>query len=229
MSILLDKIKLFMKISGKNLPEFFKNNSMFFFEKYKKSDKDVTSVTTSQIFMGGFYFLHYKDDSNWMKYSPIFTVAHKKFSDFDILFGINFNFIPLELRAQIFAPYITENDFKNNNLLKIDYEGVYRQLYKFGFEYAIVEYNVSQIVTAHRINMDIVPMFLYSSWPGNKYDPNKLYQIWKTKISTKSDRHEEMTKSVLNDFYDINNEIKSEYIELSDHIKRLRKSVEKFG
>jgi hypothetical protein len=30
----------------------------------KKSEKDVESINTKDIYPGGFYFLHYKDDSN---------------------------------------------------------------------------------------------------------------------------------------------------------------------
>jgi hypothetical protein len=33
--------------------------------------KDVESINTKDIYPGGFYFLHYKDDSNWLKYAPV--------------------------------------------------------------------------------------------------------------------------------------------------------------
>jgi hypothetical protein len=104
--------------------------------------------------MDGFYHLHYKDDSNWMKYSPIFTIDFKQFENLIIVIGINFNFIPLEVRIFIFDKYITEDDFKKNSLLKVDFAGVYKELKHYGFEYAIVEYNLSQIVLVHKINLE---------------------------------------------------------------------------
>ena len=35
---------------------------------------------------------------------------------------------------------------------------------------------------------NILPRFLYSAHPTNKYDPSKLYQIWSTKIKTRDKR-----------------------------------------
>jgi CRP-like cAMP-binding protein len=51
---------------------------------------------------GGFYFIHYKDDSNWMRYSPVFVVDFKKFNNIIMIMGVNFNFIPIEVRETIF-------------------------------------------------------------------------------------------------------------------------------
>ena len=229
MGILLTKISENLALNGNGLADNYKKNTMFFFEKYKKTDKDVKSIPLGQIQLGGFYFLHYKDQSNWMKYSPIFTVAHKKFDNLIILLAINFNFIPLEVRVVILDRFLIEQNFDNDTLLTVDYNGVYAQLLKYGFEYAIVEYNLAQIEMVHKISMDLVPRFLYSGFPINKYDPQKLYSIWKAKIKNQADRHQEITKSVIKDFFDVENEIKKEYIMLEDHIKRLRESIERFG
>ena len=54
---------------------------MFFYDAYQKKSKDVTNINVGQMQKGAFYFLQYQDDSNWMQYSPIFTVDFKKFGD----------------------------------------------------------------------------------------------------------------------------------------------------
>ena len=42
-----------------------------------------------------------------------------------------------------------------------------------------------------------------------KDDPKKLMDIWHKKLETKSARNQEMMKSMVDEFYDINNEISS--------------------
>jgi len=77
MGILLEKINESLK-SGKGIADNFKNNSLFFYEKYQKSDNEVQSTRVQDIQIGRFYFFHYMDDSNWIKYSPVFTIGQKK-------------------------------------------------------------------------------------------------------------------------------------------------------
>jgi hypothetical protein len=229
MGILQEKVDLSLLVYGNGIADNFKNNSLFFYEKYQKSDKTVTSIAASDIKVGGFYFLHYLDDSNWMRWSPIFVADYKKFSNVVILFGVNFNFIPLEVRVSIFDKFIKEEDFEKDVPLKVDYQGVYNELLRFGFEYALMEFNLIQVKFVHRISMDMVPRFLYSQHPQNKYDPNKLMQIWNAKIGDKDKRHKEMMASMLSDFYDINGDIKAQYKLLKDHIQRIQTSIQKYG
>jgi hypothetical protein len=164
-----------------------------------------------------------------MKWSPIFTVDFKKFSNLNILFGLNFNFIPLEVRVSIFDKYISEKDFEKNKLLNVNYQGVYKELIKYGFEYSIVEYNLNQINYVHKIGMEMVPRFLYSQHPKNIYDPKKLYQIWKSKISTKIERDKEINKMLISDFFKMTDDILKNYNQLESHIDRIQKSYEKYG
>lgn len=228
MGILLDKIND-LNTSNGDIVNNFKDNSLFFYEKYSKSDDMVKSISVSDMQLGGFYFIHYRDDSNWMKWSPVFTVDFKKFSNLNILFGLNFNFIPLEIRVSIFDKYISEKDFEKDKLLNVNYQGVYKELIKYGFEYSIVEYNLNQINYVHKIGMEMVPRFLYSQHPKNIYDPKKLYQIWKSKISTKIERDKEINKMLISDFFKMTDDILKNYNQLESHIDRIQKSYEKYG
>jgi len=229
MGDLLEHVKLSNLVYGNGIVDNYKNNSLYFYNKFQKSDKEVTSMPVGKMQMGGFYHLHYRDDSNWMKYSPIFTTDFKKFGDMIIIMGVNFNFIPLEVRVSIFDKFIKEEDFERDSLLPVTYEGVYRELLKYGFEYALVEYNLAQVELVHKINMEVLPRFLYSGHPKNKYDPKKLYEIWSTKIKTRRERDQEMSKSLIKDFYQASDEILENYTVLKDHIQRIQRSVEKYG
>lgn len=229
MGELSERVDIRMLVDSNGLVENFKNNSLFFYDKYNKSDKDVPSISINNIQIGGFYHFQYLDDSNWMKWSPVFVTNYKKISNQIILFCVNFNFIPLEIRIFLFDKFIKYEDFEKDNLLKVDYEGMYNELIKYGYEYALVEYNLSQVKIVHKISMNLLPRFLISQHPKNKYDPSKLFEIWSVKINDKNKRNQEIMKSMINDFYDINGEISEKYILLKDHIKRLQNSYKKYG
>jgi hypothetical protein len=225
MGKLVDKIGLRMLVDGDGLADNFKDNSLNFYEKYQKSDKDVNSIDVKDIFPGGFYHFHYQDDSNWMKYSPVFVTSFKKISNQIIIFAVNFNFIPLEVRASLLDNFMTEEDFEKDRLLDVDYECMYAELIK----YALVEYNAIQIKIVHKISVESVPRFLMSAHPKNKYDPAKLFDIWKAKIGDKSARNQEIMKSMIDDFYDTTGQINEKYVLLKNHIKRIQNSAKKYG
>lgn len=229
MGELLERVKLNNLIYGNGIAENYKNNSLYFYEKYSKSDKFATSIRIGEVRKGEFYFFHYADDSNWMKYSPVFVTDFKKFGNKIIILALNFNFIPLELRIFIFDKFMTDKNFQDDVPLVVDYEGMYNELKKWGFEYSICEYNTKQVVSTHRIKTEVVPRFLYSGHPINIYDPNKLYSIWEVKIKNQSSRDSEIMRANIKDFYDISNEINESYQQLRGHIERLRKSLEKWG
>ena len=77
MGVLMDKLNLSLLVNGNGVVDNFKNNSLFFYESYQKSTESIENIAISDIYPGNFYFLHYYDDSNWMKYSPVFVVDYK--------------------------------------------------------------------------------------------------------------------------------------------------------
>lgn len=229
MGVLLDKLDLSLLVNGNGIVENFKNNSLFFYEKYQKPEDGVENIAISDIYPGNFYFLHYYDDSNWMKYSPIFVVDYKKFGDKVILIAVNFNFIPIEIRAKLFDKFIIEKDIDEERPLKVNFEGMYIELLKLGFEYSLVEYNSRQIKFVHKISLKLLPRFLYHQHPINKYDPAKLMSIWEAKISGREQRHKEIMIMALDEMYKIESGITEKYEQMSGHIKRIQKSLKKYG
>ena len=154
--VLSELVKLNLSVHGKDVVDAFKNNSLYFYDLYTKSTDDFKVVETKDIYPGGFYFLHYNDTSNWMRYSPVFIAGYKKFSNKIIILAINFNFLPMEIRVLLFDKFITKNDFdndRNNIFLKVDYGGVYNELRKLGFEYALMEFDASKVELAHKVSL----------------------------------------------------------------------------
>ena len=229
MGVLLDKVNESLKKNGNGIADNFKNNSLYFYNKYQKSDDEVQSTRVLDIQMGRFYFFHYYDDSNWVKYSPVFTISTKRYQDLIIIEAINLNLIPIEIRVSFFDQFFSKKDFDEDKSLPTEFTSTYNELLRYGFEYAIMEYNVAQMNFVHRINMKNIPQFLYAGHPINKYDPRKLYDIWRVKIQTKYQRNQEMSQALIGDFFDISNEISDKYEVLEKHIKRLQTSLSKYG
>ena len=229
MGVLLEKVNESLKVSKMGIADNYKNNSLYFYNKYQKSDDEVQSTRIPDVQMGRFYFFHYKDDSNWMKYSPVFTVAQKKFENLTIILAINLNFIPIQVRVSFFDQFITDKDIELDRPLNVELKSTYNELFRYSFEYSIVEYNTSQFAFVHRINMNKVPNFLYAGHPINKYDPEKLYDIWKVKLKTKYERDQEMSQALIKDFYQMSDDVNENYTVLKNHIQRLQNSLNKYG
>lgn len=229
MGELLERTKLSLLVNGNGIVDNYKNNSLWFYEQYQKSSDEIKNINVKDLYPGGFYFIHYKDSSNWMKYAPIFVADFKKFSNKIIIFAVNFNFIPMELRVLIFDKFIKAEDFEKNNLLKVSFEGVYNELRSVGFEYALMEFDALNIEIIHRIHLEQLDRFFYHQHPKATYDPKKLISIWQAKIEKREDRHKEMMSSLVEEFYDLNFDINEKYTVLKKHIDRIRANQIKYG
>ena len=56
MSELLERVKLSNLVYGKDIPDVFKQNSLFFYEKYRKSDKEVLNISPGNMKLGWKFF-----------------------------------------------------------------------------------------------------------------------------------------------------------------------------
>lgn len=215
------------------IPNFFKQNSLDYYQLYKSPDNDmVVPKTISNITKGGLYFLYYRDESNWMQLSPILCADIR---DKRIIFGVNMNFLPLEIRLNLFDDIVISLD-NNNKQSKglepfhmITFEKIYKKLIRLGFEYAIVEYEIGRIQRVFYINYEKLPYWLYSQHPKNIYDPIKLYSIWEAKLKGRPERHKELMSKLVEDFYNVTDELIDNSASLKGHFQRLKRNQEKFG
>ena len=225
MGELSERVKLSMLVNGNGLIENFQNNSNFFAEKYTKSEKNIEAVDVKDLQLGRFYHFHCIDNSNWVRYSPVFLIEQKKFANIIMVIGINLNFIPLKIRETIFDNFISEKNFEQDIPVEISVNFIRNELIKYGFEYSLIEYNVKNIVLAHKISFDMVPRFIYSAHPENTYDPEKLYEIWKAKVANKFDRASEMNQLLMSDLLSAQDEINQKFTHLNDHIFRVQNRI----
>jgi len=230
MEVLRKKIQ---ELTNVGIPNFFKDNSLRFFNLYSQPDNDVVVPTNiSSIYNGGIYFMYYQDESNWMKYSMVLCADIR---DQRLMFGVNLNFLPLEIRLELFDELVIsleDNNKQSHNLNPfnfVTFESVYKKLIRLGFEYALVEYDISRISRIFNIKYEELPYWLYSQFPKNIYDPIKLYSIWEAKMANRPERHKEMITTLVSDFYNVTDELIDNSTALKGHFKRLKRNYDKFG
>lgn len=214
------------KIKEKGKVNLFKENSTKFFNLYQKPDGElVRGVPMDSLIEGRFYFIIYKDDSNWMKFAPIFFIDHAIYKSIKIFYGVNLNFLPLEIRVNAFDNVYDPN--KPDCFRGINFEKAYKLLLKFGFEYGINEFDSRRIQRIYEIDMSNLADFIMSGYPANKYDPKKLYDIWEKKLETKEARHQAFIQATLQTFYDTENAVGEPDV-LKDRIKRIQAGTKKY-
>lgn len=230
MGVLRSKIQ---ELTKNGVPTFFKENCMTYYNLYKSPDMDIVKPSPiSNMYNGGIYFIYYKDESNWMKLSPILCADIR---DKRIIFGINLNFLPLEIRMDLFDGIVSnleDNNNQSNGMTPfhfLNFETAYKLLLRRGFEYAIVEYDMSRIVQVFEIKYENLPTWIYSQHPKNIYDPIKLYQIWSVKLKDRPERHKDLINKLVEDFYNVTDELIDNSTALKGHFKRLQRNQEKFG
>jgi hypothetical protein len=224
MNTLEDIFGLNTLLNTSALIDEFKENSLELYEAYNTSSPEVKRIQTGSMRLGRFYHIHYNDSSNWMKYSPIYICSVKKFSNQIVIYAVNLNFLPLAIRVNMFSQIMNEKDIESNAQLQVSHKEIYALLRKYGFEYALMEFNFDQVLAAHEISLTKIDTFLISAHPRNKYDPSKLYSIWQTKLKDREARDREIVQLDMNDLYNIANDISNKFSLLKGHIKRVQKS-----
>ena len=60
MGVLQKRLVMDEKTFGGNILDFYKNNTLYMYEKYQKSDDICKSISISDIIVGRFYFFQYR-------------------------------------------------------------------------------------------------------------------------------------------------------------------------
>ncbi len=248
MGELMNRCKISLLPFGNTLLEDYNNNNAFFYKKYRDSDSEVRNVRITDVFPGKFYFfeLDKNETSNWIRYSPTFVISNSFFANklsedtkakveksnmnnpgavINMIQVVNMNFLPFEIRVALFDKFMVEDDFEKDRALPVDFAGIHNELRNYGFEYAITHYPTHRIVNAWSIDMKLVPRFLFSSSPINKYDPKALYSIWKSKINKSQQRDQEMRKLTTDDFMKPIEEIEDKFKVLTESIIRIQNRI----
>jgi hypothetical protein len=221
----------------KKVPLYPNQSTKWLFNKIRATDKKFVKVGLDKLKIGQFYFIRYdlkglNKSSRLEQFVPMMVVDYKPSIDKKVLWILNMNFLPINLKESFFSSFldkqqtILDKNFEQKEWSKelplnnINYENVWRQLLSFGFEYSIREIRMDLINDIHAVSTDSLHFLTTQNTQAlTGVDEGKLNEIWVTKLKKENlgDRVKDLT------------EIKSNYekilTELADKFKALNERL----
>lgn len=218
----------------KKVPFYPNQSTKWLFNKLRDNDKKVVKVGLDKIRIGQFYFMRYdlkglNKSSRLEQFVPMMVVDYKPAIDKKVLWILNLNFIPINLKESFFSSFLDnyqstlDNNFEakdwNNEtpLPSINYENIWKQLLSFGFEYTIREIRLDLINDIHGVSTDYLHFLTTQNTQAlTGVDEAKLNEIWITKLKNESlgDRVEDLTK-IKSNYENILNELADKFKDLN--------------
>jgi hypothetical protein len=152
---------------------------------YQLTKTGTARVSPNNFIKGKFYFITYDSkkinkSSRMEQMVPIVFVDYKENIDSRVLYILNLNFIPLNIKEAIFANY-----FQGSN--NINYSSMYTFLLKYGAEYAIREIRVELLENIYSVSdEDAIYLITANTKALTGVDEKKLSDIWLTKLKKDS-------------------------------------------
>lgn len=198
-------------------------------------NKTFVKVNPNYLRIGAFYFMKYdmrkiNKSSKMEQFVPFMMVDYKPLIDSRVLYGINFNFLTTTKKEAFFLKYLEryeklleknkelDNWLQEEPLPDVNYERMYNELLKYGFDYAIREFRVELIDEIYGISTNhLDKMISLDTQMMTGVDEAKLNDIWITKLKNEGIRDR------LDELYNI----KSNYEELIKDLKEKFKFLDK--
>lgn len=234
----LDKVKTQYNEMGNIM---YLHNSEIIAEKINNNnDQDILPINLTSIQKGNFYFIFYDlqgKSSNMEKFSPILAVDWFDHNNTRYLYGLSFNFIPLNIRVSFFNTLFNNNKniFEKNEfektqnelpLQQINFTNIYKLLFSIGFEWSIRKFDIQKINKTYLISTNIITEFItMSTYKFTNVPDDKLIDIWRVKIKKQSERQQKLIKELLGDYDKIQKELNNKYQTLDDKNEQLNNSL----
>ncbi len=224
--------------SGQSYPN---ESTKWLLEKLNKPDNFFVKTDLSKITVGKFYFMRY--DANRINKSskleqivPLFVVDYKPSIDKKVLWILNFNFLPLNLKEAFVSSFLSEyesiigknstqmNWSKEVALPNRDYQVVWSGLIKYGFEYSIREIRLDLIHDIYGVSMrDIHYLITQNTQTLTGVDEAKLTDIWVAKLKKENltDRIIEF-KTIKTNYENIILDLAKKFKALNNHISQIK-------
>jgi hypothetical protein len=233
--IYTDKI-LFLRKRVANYPT---ESTKWLFHEIKNPDKKFTRLTPDKMRVGSFYFMKYdlnsiNKSSRLEQLVPFLFVDHNEVIDKKVLWIMNLNFIPLNIKEGFFSKFLDnfDNTLKENSLKKtvldekplptINYENMWNETIKFGIDYSIREIRVELIQDLYAVSTDdLYLLTTQNTQVLTGVDEKKLTDIWITKLKNETLGERIDEKNVKADYEKIINELKETFKFLDKRLKGL--------
>lgn len=179
-----------------------------------------TKIEPSNMEIGRFYFIRYdyskKNKSSKMEQNvPLLVVDYKPLIDSRVLYILNFNFLPLNIKQAIFSEFTNmfATQYINNTTFPINYKYMWDFLIKYAFEYCIREIRLDLIHEVYSIpHSDLHMLTSINTQFLTGVDEGKLNDIWISKLKSESfeQRYDELL-TIKTNYYKILEELQNKF------------------
>ncbi len=224
----------------KKVPYYTTASYKWLLSKLKSPDNKFQRTPLSDLKVGSFYFIKYdlsaiNKSSKMEQTVPMLLVDYKPMIDNRVLYIMNLNFVPLNLKEAFFTKFLDSNYstiLQNNEKKKtvreesplpnMDYEFMWSQLLKLGIEYSLREIRTELIKDIFKISTDDLHLLTtINTQMLTGLDEKKLIDIWIAKLKKESleTRVDEMLKKA--DYEEILNDLKKTFKDLNDMMDKI--------
>lgn len=223
----------------KKIPNYPTESTKWLISKVKNSDKKFMRVSPNNFKIGGFYFMTYDSrginkSSKLEQLVPMLLVDYNPLVDSKVLWIMNLNFIPLNIKEAFFTKFLQnyDNILDNNSTKKslleesvlpnINYENMWNQLIKFGIDYSIREIRIELLQDLYYVSTDYLHLLTTQNTQMlTGVDEKKLNDIWITKLKNESLGERIDEKMVKADYEKIIKELQETFKFLDRKLKEL--------
>ncbi len=207
--------------------------------KIRNNDNKFMKNTPSNIKVGGFYFMTYdlraiNKSSKLEQLVPFLLVDYNPSVDKRVLWIMNLNFIPLNIKEAFFTKLLQKfNNVLDNNTKKkyvteelplpnINYDNMWDELIKFGIDYSLREVRIELIKDLYSVSTDNLHFLTTLNTQAlTGVDEKKLAEIWIAKLKNESLEERIDEKKVKADYESIIKELQETFKFLDEKLKGL--------
>lgn len=219
------------------IPNYTIESSKWLMVMVKNNDNNFKRVMVDNINIGSFYFMKYdyngiNKSSKMEQNVPMMVVDYKPNIDKKVLYILNMNFLPLNIKQAFFSNLTNKysdifdynenvKDLNSEKSLNTNYKSMWDELILYAFEYCIREIRMELINDLYHISTKNLH-FLTSV--NTQYltgvDEAKLNEIWITKLKNESyeNRLEELS-TIKSNYYKILEELQEKFKNLNIFLK----------
>ena len=240
MNYIFDKIKD-LKVSMGNSAQRRCGEDIKDIIKSGKNGRQMRLVDPKKMVSGTPYFVFYDlsgKSSKMEQFSVVYHVTSKTVAALTYNFSICLNFIPTNIRIALFGNMLKAKEAvllqnekedtieKEDPLLQLSYEQMYKVLYAVGFEYSIRQFELPRIDRVYQLSTTLLPKILLAeSSTFSGVPDSKLADIWSIKITEQDKRHAEQVNKLMHDYENMASTIESLIKDTSVSIENTKNAI----
>lgn len=223
----------------KKVPNYTNESTKWLFNKIRNTDNKFIKTNLADLNIGGFYFMVYdksgiNKSSKMEQFVPFMIVDYNPNIDKRVLWILNLNFIPLNIKEAFFTNFLKryDNVLENNSkqktinseipLSNINYENMFDETLQYGIDYSIREIRLELVNELYQVSTDNLHLLTtLNTQLITGVDEKKLSEIWITKLRNENLEARLDDKKIKSDYDSIIKQLQETFKFLDKKLKEL--------